>query len=140
VAQEAALASEAGKVHPVGAWRVFVAPEVPGGPVFVNLATLHADGTIVGIPPASPMADGTFVSGSAGVWRRAAPSEFDVLFYSTMYNGDVLVGYARIRSRIQLSSDGERFSGRFTNDILDPDDNIVFSVEGTVTGRRILPN
>lgn len=94
--------------------------------------------TLVGFPPASPTADGTFASGSTGVWRRAESMKFDVTFYSTMYNGDLLVGYQRVTARIQLSSEGTRFQGRFTNDFLDADDNLLFSIEGTVTARRIV--
>ena len=58
----------------------------------------------------------------------------------TLYNGDLLVGYQRVRARIHLTDDGRGFLGRFTNDILDPDDNVVASITGTVTGKRILIN
>lgn len=115
-----------------------VAPEVPGNPVFVNLGVFHLDGTMIGFPPASPMPDGTFLSGSTGVWRRTTSTGFDVTFYSTMYYGDVLVGYQRIKARIQITSDGNGFHGRFTNDILDPEDNLLVSIGGTVTARRIV--
>jgi hypothetical protein len=39
-----------------------------------------------------------------------------------------------------LTDEGRGFLGRFTNDILDPDDNVVASITGTVTGKRILIN
>ena len=136
--QEGSLSADPGKAQIIGAWRVNVSPELPGDPVFVNLAAMHADGTIVGFPPASPMPDGTLLSGSTGVWRRLTAQDFSVLFYSTMYNGDVLIGYQRVRARVRLSSDGQRFDGRFTNDILDPLDNVLVSIEGTVTARRVL--
>lgn len=136
--QDASLVAGAANLHPVGSWRVNVAPELPGDPVFVNLAVLHLDGTMVGFPPASPAPDGTFLSGSTGVWRRASSQTFNVTFYSTMYNGDVLVGYQRVRARIRLSSDGNQFHGRFTNDILDPQDNVLASIDGTVTAKRIV--
>ena len=137
-AQEAAVTAGAVRANPVGAWRVKVAPEIAGNPVFVNLAVFHLDGTTVGFPPASPMSDGTFGSGSAGVWRRATSTQFEVTFYSTMYNGDVFIGYQRVRARVQFSSDGNSFHGRFTNDILDPEDNLVVSIGGTVAATGIV--
>jgi hypothetical protein len=139
-AQETPVANEGNTAQPVGAWRVFVSPELPGDPVFVNLSVFHTDGALVGFPPASPFPDGTVVSGSTGLWRRASIRDFDVVFYSTMYNGDLLAGYQRVRARIQLTDEGRGFLGRFTNDILDPDDNVVASITGTVTGKRILIN
>ena len=135
--QETPVVAEGHLAQPVGAWRVFVAPELPGDPVFVNLSVFHSDGTLVGFPPASSLPDGTVVSGSTGIWRRTGIRDFDVVFFSTMYNGDLLAGYQRVRARIQLTDEGRGFLGRFTNDILDPDDNIVVSITGTVTGKRI---
>ena len=140
LAQETPAASDGHSAQPVGAWRVFVSPELPGDPVFVNLAAFHTDGTLIGFPPASPLPDGTVISGSTGLWRRESNREVDVVFYSTLYNGEVLVGYQRVRARIQLTADGRGFVGRFTNDILDPNDGVVVSIAGAVTGRRILLN
>lgn len=71
---------------------------------------------------------------------RATPLDFDVLFYSTMYNGDVLVGCQRVRARIRVSPDGQRFEGSFTNEILDGEDNVLASIVGTVRAKRIRQN
>ena len=52
--QEIPVAAEGRTAQPVGAWRVFVSPELPDDPGSVNLSVFHTEGTLVGFPPASP--------------------------------------------------------------------------------------
>jgi len=104
--------------------------------VFINLSTAHLDGTIVNFPtgniPGEP-----FLSAGVGVWRHFAGSEFLVLFYHAMHVGDTPVGYQRVRATVAVARDGKTSSGTFTNDILDPAENVLVSIPGTVTAKRI---
>ena len=127
--------------QPTGSWQFFVKVQVPGEPVIVNLASFHADGTVVSIPAAAPDLNNTFFSVGAGVWRHTTGSQFEANFYCMMHvptqAGPVLVGYQRVLGVLTLAQSGNTLSGTFKGEIVDPAGNVLESFNGTIQAARI---
>jgi hypothetical protein len=114
-----------------GSWTVNAVPAPESGaPVFVSLATLTRDGSIVnsGMPGQST---------GHGQWVKTG-SQFAVTFIHLLYdvNGQV-TGKVKVRASLTVDAQGDEISGPFNTDVFDAGGNPIFSFEGTVHGTRI---
>ena len=71
-----------------------------------------------------------------GVWEKSGKNQYAVTFRELfLENGQQRI--AKIRSTIKLSSDKESFTGPFTTEIFDQDENLLFSASGMVSAVRV---
>jgi hypothetical protein len=82
-----------------------------------------------------------------GQWVRTGNGEFALTFVGLEYGvdentgavlGTSTIGKYKVRANINLGNDGQEFSGPFKTEIFDLDGNLQFTVDGTVTGKRIV--
>jgi hypothetical protein len=105
--------------------------------------------------PALNTRDGGIVSNACfpnestgyGQWMRTGNGEFAITFVGLEYEvdedtGAVLgastTGTYKVRANITLSSDAQQFTGPFKTEIFDLDGNLIFTVTGTVTAKRVV--
>jgi hypothetical protein len=112
-----------------GAWTVTVSPaaelEIPP---FVNLSSITKDGLAISV-------DDVGLTG-LGVWEKASGRTYKVT-YEGLFEQDGAKMRYQVRGIVELSADGEHFSGPFINDIYGPDGSLVFSVIGIVEADRM---
>jgi hypothetical protein len=81
-----------------------------------------------------------------GQWVRTGNHEFAITFVGLEYDLDGTMtgtlgassGTYKVRARVHLSDNSNEFNGPFTTDIFDLNGNVIFTVSGTVTGKRIV--
>jgi len=81
-----------------------------------------------------------------GQWVRTGSHQFAVTFVGLEYDLDGAMtgtpgannGTYKVRARVHLSDSSNEFNGPFTTEIFDLNGNVIFTVSGTVTGKRIL--
>ncbi|PYV64850.1 MAG: hypothetical protein DMG97_33775 [Acidobacteria bacterium] len=71
-----------------------------------------------------------------GEWIRTGPREFavTVFFFDAQ---DTTVPLQRSRLRLTLDQSGDAFSGPFRYEVIDNDGNVLFSDDGSFTGKRL---
>jgi hypothetical protein len=119
-----------------------------GFPQFLDIMTLHADGTLSTTAGddfgfGDIEANG-FNSPEQGVWKRVGPREIALttLFFTYDANG-VLESLVRLRGTIRFSDDYVYIDGDFFIDIFAPDQNPLHDIPplltlpGTATGERL---
>jgi hypothetical protein len=112
-----------------GSWIITVIPDPQtGAPPFVNYAAMTKDGMIINSNETG--------HASIGVWTRTAGNQFAATFMGYDASGEEIIQY-KVRSTIELSQDGEEFTGPFVTDLFDADGNLFFTVTGTVQATRI---
>jgi hypothetical protein len=112
-----------------GAYLLTATPNPASGvPPFVNVAVVTSDGRIINFDPTA----GANGLGMGSVQRRDG-QRFDITF--TGFTGDA-PPFARftINSTVQATKDG--FAGPFRTTITAPDGQVLFVVEGQVSGVR----
>jgi len=103
--------------------------------------------------PAVNMRDGGVVANACalnespgyGQWVRTGNHEFAVTFVGLEYDLDGTMtgtpgassGSYKVRASVRLSDNSNEFNGPFTTDIFDLNGNVIFTVSGTITGKRI---
>jgi hypothetical protein len=113
-----------------GLWDAVATPN-PGGPVanpILTYTTMGRDGTMVVVDSAGP---------SAGAWQRVHGRTYVVSFRSFLELAPGWFVRAKVESTVELSSDGQKFSGPFRTSVSDLDGNFMFDFEGTVEANRI---
>jgi len=112
-----------------GSWMITVIPDPASGvPPFVNYSAHTKDGMVIGSNETG--------HASIGVWSRAAGNQFAGTFVGfEVYEGQTI--HYKVRAVMELSQDGEAFTGPFVNDISDVEGNPLFTVTGTVQGTRL---
>lgn len=118
----------------VGSWFVTVTPTVL--PPFVGLTTFSADG---GLSETNALTlASSLESPGHGQWIRIKPRRYAVTFVNLEVNPDgSFAGIGKVRSTITLGQTGNDWSGTFQVELLDPDGNLLFSDNGTVSATRI---
>jgi hypothetical protein len=110
-----------------GAWEVHVDL---GFTQFVNLASMTSDGQIV-----NTNVDGT---AAVGGWQRTRGRNYDITFTGFLrLDPDPDFVRSTVFSTVELSADGQEFSGPFLTEFRDLDGNLLFDVGGIVTGTRL---
>lgn len=126
----------------VGSWNVTIA--VPGEPGDPHLASFGADGTFVeAARPVQPApADAPFVaifpSPGHGAWGSAGEGTAVLVFTRLLSNekGEYL-GTVPARATVELSADGQRFTGPLTFEVADAAGTLIDTGRGTLSGTRI---
>jgi len=106
------------------------------GTSFKVLHSFTRDGrTTVLLPFGPPCCNDTRVGG-LGEWIRTGPREFAVteFFFDSQ---DITVPLQRSRLKLTLDESGEEFSGPFRFEVIDTEGNVLFSDDGTFTGKRL---
>jgi hypothetical protein len=82
-----------------------------------------------------------------GQWVRTGNHEFAVTFVGLEYGvdedtgavlGTSTIGTYKVRANLNLGNYAQEFSGPFKTEIFDLNGNLQFTVDGTVTGKRIV--
>jgi hypothetical protein len=118
----------------VGSWWSEVQPTVM--PPFLGLGTFTADGGVINttsLSLASPLE-----SPGHGRWIQTGPRTFAITFFtlSADSTGAVLWTF-KVGGTVQLSKDGDEFTGVFRVDVFEPGGSLVGSDTGTVHSTRI---
>jgi hypothetical protein len=135
-----AVSAQPPKAAITGTWveTVTFPPEF-GQPPLKSLSSYHADGTmtcsdqgaVTSVPPS------VFTS-CHGVWVSLGQDKFAYTAFELISDlSGNLTGYLKVRGSYTLSADGNQYSGQSRAEILDPDGNVLFSVDVTNAGRRI---
>jgi len=106
------------------------------GTSFKVLHSFTRDGrTTVLLPFGPPCCNDTRVGG-LGEWIRTGPREFAVteFFFDSQ---DTTVPLQRSRLKLTLDESGDAFSGPFRFEVIDTEGNVLFSDDGTFTGKRL---
>ncbi len=74
--------------------------------------------------------------GGLGEWIRTGPREFAVteFFFDSQ---DTAAPLQRSRLKLTLNEGGDSFSGPFRYEVIDTDGNLLFSDDGTFSGKRL---
>jgi len=85
--------------------------------------------------PSGPNAGDTRVGG-LGEWIRTGPREFAVteFFFDSQ---DTAAPLQRSRSKLTLDESGDSFNGPFRYEVIDMNGNVLFSGDGTFSGKRL---
>ena len=119
----------------MGAWNVNI--DFGGVIPACSAPTLNTrDGGIVANPCAANESPGY------GQWVRTGNGEFALTFVGLEYDlaapGGTANGTYKVRASVSLSNDSQEFSGPFQTDIFDLNGNLVLTVKGTVTAKRVV--
>ena len=125
----------------VGSWLETVTfPPETGRPPLKSLGTFHRDGTMTcsdqgGVTTTPP----SVVTSCHGVWKQLKKREFayTALTLISDLNGN-LAAYLKVRGVYTVSETGNEYTGASFAQVLDPDGNVLFSVEVTNTADRIV--
>ena len=107
-----------------GTWEVHVDA---GDVQFTDLSSMTRDGQVITVNPGG----GTALGG----WQRVRGRTYDVSFTGFMPGEPP--ARATIFSTVELSTDGQEFSGPFLTEFRDLEGNLLFDLEGTVNGTRL---
>jgi hypothetical protein len=129
----------------VGMWKIqFISegnasgnPAIPDGAVVdFGYTQLHNDGTEMLNSGAHTPASENFCM---GVWGQTGFLTYELNHFALSYNAlsGVLVNYVNIREQLTLSPSGDSFTGTFTIDIYDPNQNHAGHIAGNVTATRV---
>jgi hypothetical protein len=125
----------------VGSWveTVWFPPET-GRPPVKSVGSFNSDGIMVFSDQGSvTMTPPTVFSSFQGVWRHLEKRRFSYTGLSLMsdLNGN-LVGYLKVRGVYTVSQSGNEYNGASFAEVLDIDGTVLFSVDVTNRGQRIL--
>lgn len=123
----------------VGSWLETVTFSGPDPmPPLKSMSTFTADGGVTVADQGSVAADVVFTPGH-GAWNHVSGRTFAWTILEIIYDPATgsLIGYLKVNGRYTVDATGNAYSGEFLAAILDPDGNVLFTVEGTNDGRRI---
>jgi hypothetical protein len=125
----------------IGSWVETVAfPPESGRPPLKSVGSFNDDGIMVFSDQGSVTTDPpSVISSFQGVWKHLEKRKFafNGLALLSDLNGN-LVGYLKVRGVYTVSTSGNRYTGASLAEVFDPDGNVLFSVEVTNKGERIL--
>ena len=112
-----------------GSWTITIIPSADTGvPPFMNFSSMTKDGLVIN-------SDDVGLA-SLGVWEKVSDHTYRTTFQGFFVQDDMQMRY-QVRATLELSADGEHFSGPFTNNIYDLDNNPFFEISGTVEADRM---
>jgi hypothetical protein len=112
----------------VGSWVVTV--QLDGGPAFVNFTTVAPGGVLTNTAPNAALGH--------GAWEGVDDRSYAVIFVHPVYDTDgAFQGQATVRSTVVVDPGGDAFAGPFVNEVTDAAGNVMASLSGTVSARRI---
>lgn len=125
----------------VGVWQGSVTPRdcqtgAPLGDPIKNLITIMQGGTL-SEDNADPI-DGPYHTSAHGIWERTSGRTYTAVFLRFVFDPDrTFLGTERVRINIRLSRDLNSFTGNGPFEVLDPNDNVVFTGCASVTSTRL---
>jgi hypothetical protein len=138
---QGANAGAANKKALVGSWLETVTfPPESGRPPLKSLGSFHDDQTIVcsdqgGVTTEPP----SVFTSCHGVWTHLEQRRFAYTSLSLISDlSGSLVAYLKVRGIYTVSQSGKEYTGTSLAQILDTDGHVVFSVEVTNAGQRIV--
>jgi hypothetical protein len=129
----------------VGMWKIqFIAagnsarnPPIPDGAVIdFGYTQLHSDGTeILNSGAHSPSTQNFCL----GVWGKTGFLAYELNHFALSYDSLTggLMNYVNIREQLTLSPSGDMYTGTFTIDVYDTNQNHVDHIAGNITATRI---
>jgi hypothetical protein len=128
----------------VGSWLETVTfPPDSGRPPLKSLGSFHSDGTMVcsdqGAVTTTTEPPPSVFTSCHGVWTHLEKRKFAYTSFELISDlGGNLVGYLKVRGIYTMSRSGNEYTGTSLAQILDTDGHVVFAVEVTNAGQRIL--
>lgn len=123
-----------------GAWLLDVTPtsiEVgPLQPPFKGVLSFTREGGVVG-SDTSVLPPGIKATFPVGEWARIGNREFSMTFVLLLSSDGQFAGTSKLRSTLQLSENGETFTGEWRADVTDPGGNQINSLRGVFEGKHI---
>jgi len=121
----------------IGSWLETVTFPEPQPPI-KSLSTFSADGSLIVGDQGAVTGETAFTPGH-GAWVHEYGRTFSWTSVEIIYShaDGSLIGYLKVSGRYTVDGTGNAYTGNFHADILDPDGNVLFSVEGTNAGTRI---
>ncbi|MGD0629749.1 MAG: hypothetical protein ABR987_10360 [Terracidiphilus sp.] len=108
-----------------------------GQVVDVAFDAWHSDGTEVLNDYTDPIEGNVCL----GVWERTGANTYTLKHPSWYFDGNgVLLGTVVIHEIVTISADGNKFSGRYADDIYDVTGNLLEELTGTLAATRIKVN
>jgi hypothetical protein len=112
------------------------------GSTFKVLVSFTRDGRSTVLLPFGPPAPGSGDTrvGGLGEWIRTGRREFagtEFFFASQGYGDTAAVPLQRSIFKLTLDEDGDSFSGPFRYEVIDANGNVLFSGDGTFSGKRL---
>lgn len=126
----------------VGSWLSTVTATNPPLGQFTGLITFHEGGTLTEsrryLIPATPLGDLLETTGH-GAWERSGRGEYEAFFRFLLQDASIgaPLGTDNIRLWLGLDRRTDTLQGQFQSQIKDPDDNVVFIVDGEYGATRI---
>jgi hypothetical protein len=124
----------------VGSWLETVTfPPETGRPPLKSLGTYHADGTMTCSDQGGVTTDpASVVTSCHGVWTHLEERTFAYTSLALIsdLNGN-LAAYLKVRGIYTVSASGNEYQGTSFAQVLDPNGNVLFSVDVTNAGQRI---
>jgi hypothetical protein len=122
----------------IGSWLETVTFPDPMPPL-KSLSTFGADGSLVVADQGAVTEETAFTPGH-GSWIHEYGRTFSWTSVEIIYShtDGSLIGYLKVSGRYTVDGTGNAYTGHFHATILDPDGNIVFTVDGTNAGTRIV--
>ncbi len=130
-------AAQGGAVAPriEGTWIVTVTPAGGVPPPFPALVTYSAGGGMVVTDSSFPPTQGNVYQGT---WARRGGHEIEFTFLGFQYDSaGVHSGYVRVTEIVTLEPSGDAYNGAGTFQLLDLNQNVVFSEGDTTHATRI---
>jgi hypothetical protein len=127
-----------------GSWLFKLSNVLPVPNNFLALGTFTNDGSFVG----TAQGDGTALDGNLqnngptegpahGVWKKTGDGTFAVTFHTIWHQPDAsLFGVFTINEKLILDPRG-RLALSYTGQLVGPNGNLIFALQGTGTGERI---
>jgi hypothetical protein len=125
----------------IGSWVETVTfPAESGRPPLKSLSSFHADHTMVCSDQGAVTTDPPSVFTSChGVWAHLEKRTFAYTAVELISDlAGNLVGYLKVRGTYTVSPSGNEYTGTSFAQIIDIDGNVLFSVDVTNTGQRVV--
>jgi len=125
----------------IGSWIETVTfPAESGRPPLKSLGSFHADHTMVCSDQSAVTTDPPSVFTSChGAWSHLDKRTFAYTSFELISDlAGNLVGYLKVRGTYTVSQSGNDYTGTSFAQVIDTDGNVLFSVDVTNTGQRIL--
>jgi hypothetical protein len=113
----------------VGSWKVAVIPDqATGMSPFVVYNAYTKDGVQIGTTETGHLL--------IGQWTRTGSNRFAGTYMGAEVYDGLLVHY-KLRKALELSRDGDEYSGPYVVEVFDVDGNLLATIPGTLQGTRI---
>jgi hypothetical protein len=125
----------------IGSWVETVTfPAESGRPPLKSLGSFHADHTMVCSDQGAVTTDPPSVFTSChGAWAHLEKRTFAYTAFELISDlAGNLVGYLKVRGTYTVSQSGNEYTGTSFAQVIDVDGNVLFAVDVTNTGERIL--